>query len=501
MLRKAILGIAAFALVSVGVVQAAGVGILEASEQAGFSITCPEGVANCSSAATESTDYSVTGTQNFILKVVGGFLNFAAIIAVLMLVVAGLRLVLAMGNQESLQAAKKHVIWTIGGLAVIILSLLIVKNVTETVYKATLGCPTLVEDGIWGPKTKTASEKTLNLANQWCQESWKKDSTKEELVLHFQKKYNGLGCDREILERKDIPAGDAAKKKCQIVEKCKEDKPPSIASNSFNPRLLKAATAETGDQSSAVVTETRYTKDCRAVCKPEVPELPTSCYIGDTNKAQSKNTSVNCDEEMEKLGKVCTQMGISDCAVTNVQTAVKDFYEDPTAGCAKADGLYGQCTKEAILNYFAKKDCKGSTTTIASKDSVADDQIAAVGSPEVDSTSASADAENPAASKSVTDAASTVSKSHYVTSIGFKSVDCSDGKKYSTAKECTSAAISTDGSVSNTGSSTSNQLVNAGAPANNTTNNGAASTTEDSATTDGDSSMFDKFVGMFSGSN
>ncbi|MBU1089661.1 hypothetical protein KKF38_02620 [Patescibacteria group bacterium] len=141
MLRKIILGIAALALISVAV-NAEGIGILKAAEQAGFDIACPTGVANCSDSSTEATDYSTAGTQTFILKILGGLLNFAALAAVLMLVVASVRLVLAMGNQEQLQAAKKHILWILAGLAVIILSLLIVKNVTEMVYESTV---TIVE--------------------------------------------------------------------------------------------------------------------------------------------------------------------------------------------------------------------------------------------------------------------------------------------------------------------------------------------------------------------
>ena len=110
MLRKVILGITAFVL-CVTVVNA-GVGILESSEQAGFDITCPAGVVNCS----DTADYSTTGAQTFALKILGGLLNFAALAAVLMLVVVGLRLVVAMGNQEALQSAKKQALWTLGGL-------------------------------------------------------------------------------------------------------------------------------------------------------------------------------------------------------------------------------------------------------------------------------------------------------------------------------------------------------------------------------------------------
>ncbi|MCK5472345.1 hypothetical protein KAI54_04125, partial [Candidatus Gracilibacteria bacterium] len=195
MLRKIILGIAALALILI-TVNAEGIGILDAAKQAGFEITCPDGVVNCS----EGADYSIVGTQIFILKILGGLLNFVALAAVLMLIIAGLRLVVAMGNQEQLQAAKKHILWILGGLAVIILSLLIVKNVTEAVYRSTLPssdcgngileegeecdglegvsegeecsdecellmkCLTLKIDGLLGPDTDVARKETQNLA-------------------------------------------------------------------------------------------------------------------------------------------------------------------------------------------------------------------------------------------------------------------------------------------------------------------------------------------------
>jgi hypothetical protein len=122
-------------LISTSLITVAGVSVKETAEQAGFLTDknkCPTGSANCNNKA----DFSDTGTQIFILKTVGTLLNFAAIIAVVMLVVSGVRLVLAYGNQENIQAAHKQILWTLLGLAVIIFSLLIVRNITELIYKA-----------------------------------------------------------------------------------------------------------------------------------------------------------------------------------------------------------------------------------------------------------------------------------------------------------------------------------------------------------------------------
>ena len=116
-----------------------GVGILDAVNQAGFeNVSCPVGVANCVGDLEEADKFSTQGTQVIILRIIGGILNFAAILAVVMLVVAGVRLIVAMGNQEGLEAAKKHIIWTLAGLMLIILALVIVRNVTESVYDVTV---------------------------------------------------------------------------------------------------------------------------------------------------------------------------------------------------------------------------------------------------------------------------------------------------------------------------------------------------------------------------
>jgi len=140
MIKKIFLSAIALMFVSAGVAYAAGdsssgsgVGILDAAENAGIEIECPEGVPN----RADDSDYSTEGAQDFVLQILGNLLNFVALLAVVMLVVVGIRLVIAMGNQEALQGAKKQALWVFGGLAIIILSLLIVKNVVEKVYETT----------------------------------------------------------------------------------------------------------------------------------------------------------------------------------------------------------------------------------------------------------------------------------------------------------------------------------------------------------------------------
>lgn len=257
MLRKIVLGI----LVSVCVLSTAlaasetgdesekkapGVGILDAAEQAGLNITCPAGAANCETDKSKEAEYySTQGTQTFILRVFGGVLNFAAIAAVLMLVIAAIRLVIAHGSQDKLQEAKKHILWTLAGLAVIILSLLIVRNVTETIYEAT--------------------------------------------------------------------EGDEA----PVVEEEPEDVP----------------------------------------CEKSAPAtIPPACY-GTANQDLNQTQSANSNECAEAL-ELCGDLGVDPCSVKAIQTKVAGHYDDPNASCSKADGLYGQCTKKAIENYFDENGCE-----------------------------------------------------------------------------------------------------------------------------------------------
>lgn len=116
----------------------AGVGILDASRQTDISITCPVGVINCDAYTTreaEASKFSAVGTQTFFLGLLGGVLNFAALAAVVMLVIAGIRFAIAMGSDEALKDARNNVIWTILGLLIIMIALLIVRNITESIYE------------------------------------------------------------------------------------------------------------------------------------------------------------------------------------------------------------------------------------------------------------------------------------------------------------------------------------------------------------------------------
>jgi len=150
-------------------VLAEGVGLIDSAKNVGITIKCPDGVVNC------SENYETKDAQNLILQIVGGLLNFVAVVAVVMLVVASLRLVTSLGNQERLQAAKKQLIWTFAGLAIIIVALLVVSNITEKIYEVAKAeepvaeeekkeCKTLVLDGLLGPLTIGARGEVPDLA-------------------------------------------------------------------------------------------------------------------------------------------------------------------------------------------------------------------------------------------------------------------------------------------------------------------------------------------------
>jgi hypothetical protein len=183
-----------------GNVARAQVTLLEATENAGFSVTCPEGAAYCSE---ENEAYTAAGTKYFILNILGYVLKFVAVLAVLMLVVSGIRFVIAGGNQESISAAKKNALWSLGGLLIVIISLLLVENVGKIVNQsAEGGCRFLVEDGHPGPETKKALDEAPQLAAGYLREG-PTEKEKADKIKEFQRAYNLLECNTETGKRVD----------------------------------------------------------------------------------------------------------------------------------------------------------------------------------------------------------------------------------------------------------------------------------------------------------
>lgn len=60
-----------------------------------------------------------------------GFLGIAALTSVIFIIVGGMQMHLAMGNEEALTKAKKTLIWAIAGLVIAILSVAIVQIVAR----------------------------------------------------------------------------------------------------------------------------------------------------------------------------------------------------------------------------------------------------------------------------------------------------------------------------------------------------------------------------------
>ncbi len=79
-----------------------------------------------------------TGSTSFgqiLFTVINGLLIFAGAIAVLFLIVGGFRYVVSTGNPDSVEGAKKTILYAILGLVVIMIAFLIVNVVLRDVLK------------------------------------------------------------------------------------------------------------------------------------------------------------------------------------------------------------------------------------------------------------------------------------------------------------------------------------------------------------------------------
>lgn len=97
------------------------------------------------------------------------------------------------------------------------------------------------------------------------------------------------------------------------------------------------------------------------------PALPVACYFGDTSATQSSGYSdpVVCEEEALvalKQNGVCTDMGITgECTIDAIQQ--KAVFTGLPSNCSRNDGKYGQCTKQAIKNYYTSQCGSSGTNT------------------------------------------------------------------------------------------------------------------------------------------
>lgn len=95
-------------------------------------IPCPGNVP-CIQPGTQESGEKVREyvTQTFAVKFLTTFLGLAAATSVVFIIVGGLQLHLALGNEEAMTKAKKTLLWAIVGLVIAILSVAIVQIISK----------------------------------------------------------------------------------------------------------------------------------------------------------------------------------------------------------------------------------------------------------------------------------------------------------------------------------------------------------------------------------
>lgn len=76
-------------------------------------------------------------TTRLLPKATTGFIGFVGMVAFLMLIIAGIRFVVAYGNTEAIEKAKNEVIYAIAGLIIALLAYTIVIIISNLEYKPT----------------------------------------------------------------------------------------------------------------------------------------------------------------------------------------------------------------------------------------------------------------------------------------------------------------------------------------------------------------------------
>ena len=89
--------------------------------------------------AGRATDASVEAKVTDLFSFVTNLILYASgSIAVLLLVIGGVRYIVSFSNQEQMDAAKKTIKWALIGLVVVILAYAIVTNVIDIIYQSTV---------------------------------------------------------------------------------------------------------------------------------------------------------------------------------------------------------------------------------------------------------------------------------------------------------------------------------------------------------------------------
>lgn len=89
---------------------------------------------------TEDTQKASGGVEKHVIERFGvnfltGFLGLVGITAVIFLIVGGLQMHLAFGNPEAIAKAKKTIIWSIAGVVIAILSVALVRIISNLFEK------------------------------------------------------------------------------------------------------------------------------------------------------------------------------------------------------------------------------------------------------------------------------------------------------------------------------------------------------------------------------
>jgi succinate dehydrogenase/fumarate reductase cytochrome b subunit len=69
--------------------------------------------------------------RNIVISVITAVLNFLALVAVVVVIIAGIRLIVSQGNEEELGKAKKAIFYALIGLVIVLLARVIVGIVTN----------------------------------------------------------------------------------------------------------------------------------------------------------------------------------------------------------------------------------------------------------------------------------------------------------------------------------------------------------------------------------
>jgi type IV secretory pathway VirB2 component (pilin) len=77
------------------------------------------------------TPDSAGDPRNAIIQIVRYVLNFLALIAVIVIIIAGIRLILSQGEEEPKEKAKKTILYAIIGLIIVLFARVIVALITE----------------------------------------------------------------------------------------------------------------------------------------------------------------------------------------------------------------------------------------------------------------------------------------------------------------------------------------------------------------------------------